>query len=227
MTFQLEFLFRLVEGTLRGFYRHVEEHVELVIQAFPNPVAMLDAVVNFFTGLPGVFVSAPFVAMEAALISRLKKAKMHNRVMTLEKAIHLAFDAHAEVARNLTFTDSSGLIGWLAGAIGRFLWSLAKNLKLLRNLIGAKTEAEAIQVVLRSLQSKANLLRVVAMVIGILLAIEWIGFLLWNIGLMLIFIEGGVNKLLLFPNRPKVRLDKPSRQYRQGRTKALPASTSA
>jgi len=220
MQFQLEFIFNLVEGTIRGLIRHLNDHLDDFFAAFPNPVAMLDVLVNFFTGLPGIFVSAPFVAMEIAIIKRLKALKVHNRLMTLENAVHMAFDAHAEVARQITFTDSSGLLGWLGGVIGRFLWTFAKRLKLLRDLLGAKSEAEVIRVVINSLKSRVSLLRVVAMVIGIVLAIEWLGFLLWNIGLLLLFIEGSVAKLLLFPNRPRVALDKTSRQYRQGRSTA-------
>lgn len=222
MLFQIEFVFAVVEATIKQFFRYLDEHWTSLWVAFPNPVAMLDVLISFFTGLPGILTAAPFNAMEEMFIDRLRAAKLHNRVMTLENAIRLAFQSHAEVVRNVTFTDSSGIVGWLAGVIGRFLWTLGKRFRFLLDLLGAKSEEQVIQVVLNSLKRRAGLIRVVAMVIGIILAVEWVGFLLWCIGLGLFFVEGSVERLLLFPNRPRVRENKPSTQYRQKRAKSNP-----
>lgn len=217
MSFTLDFLFGLVNGTLRALIRHLEEGLEALWNAFPNPVKMLDVAFNFITGIPGILVSAPFIAVETAFIRKLRQAKLHNRLMTLENAVHMAFDAHAEFVRNITFTDSSGIVGWLAGWIGRFLWTFGKRVKLILSLLGARTEAEVISVVLRALKSRLALIRVIAAVLAVILLIEWLGFLFWFIGLMLLFIEGSATKLLLFGNRPRLRRNKPGVQYRQGR----------
>lgn len=215
MWFQIQFLLATVEGFIKSVTEYTVESIEAVWDAAPNPLAMWDAVMNFFTGLPGLVVSAPFNGMKEFVLDQLRKGKMLKRVMTLEQAINLAFDAASEFARNVTFMDSSGIVGWLAGWIGRFLWTLTKRIKLLRSLFRAKSEAEAIQVVLDSLKRRVGLLRIVAMVIGAILIIHTIGFMFWTIGLALLFLEGSVEKRLLFNKHPKQSIDKPSRQYRQ------------
>lgn len=216
MNFQIEFFLSLVNVLLAELIRHTEEHWDAFWSAFPNPLAMLDIALSFFTGLLGVATAAPINAMEAMFIKRLRENKIHNRVMTLENAVRLAFQGHAELVRNVTFTDSSGIVGWLAQWIGSFLWRLSKNISLLRDLLGAKTQQEAIDAVLRALKKRVGLLRVVAAIIAVILVVETLGFLLWCVGLALFFVEGSATKLLLFPNRPRKRENKPTVQYRIG-----------
>lgn len=218
--FQIQFLLAIVSGFAKSVGDYVADYVDQFTDAFPNPTKMFDVALNFFTGMPGLIVSAPFEGMKEFVLTQLRKGKVLKRVMTLEQAVNLAFDAHAEFARNVTFTDSSGIVGWLAGVIGRFLWTLGKRIKFILALLKAKTEDQVIAVVLNSLKSKAALIRVVAVVIGAILLVHTVGFLFWVIGLGLIFLEGSYEKRLLFPNRPRIAVDKNSRQYRQGVSKA-------
>lgn len=187
-------LFRLViiPGLLRTsilFWERVQRLFRELWDAFPNPIAMADAVVSFFTGLLGFLVQIPIAGVEKSILDALSKSKARHRVFTTEQMIRIWFDIWRTAVQTVTFTGENSLLEFLARSLAIGIWRLSRRIRLIRGLIAAKTEAEMISVFLRSLKSKVGLLRVFAIIIGSAVLAIGVGFFVWTIAMSIAVLE--------------------------------------
>jgi len=157
---------RGVSSVLVNLITDFAKLVRDLVRAFPDVVKMADLLVRFGTGLVGRAMAIPFEGAAEMLIARLKETGDNARLIRVDDAIRMFMRGPAEIIQEITLTDESGVVGMLLGSAGRFLYRLAKKVRLLNYLIKAKSEAEFVELIVKSWTSKARLLWYVAIVLG-------------------------------------------------------------
>lgn len=210
-----------VRGITDDLLNHFQLFFSRVTDALKNPftapVKLIDALLMLVTGTVGIILRTPIVAFRDTVLQEMRRFKVHNRLMTFESAVRLAFDSMSKWVNVVTFTDESGLIAVIAQSLGRFTWRLRSRIKFLRLLITATSEAEIIQGMVASFQRKIVLFRWVGLVLGALALLGLLGSIaLWG-GLAFLIADRTDSQLgFLVPNNRR----RTARGKHQHRTKS-------
>lgn len=205
---------RLVSILLKGFLLeigHLAEDfgnmVRNVIRAFPYPVRMLDAFLDFGPTFLGRVVAIPFSGLEAVMLQWLVIGKLHNRLLRASDAVHLMFEAHRAIAQTVTLTRSSGgILTWIATAAGTFVYRTFRHWSFLWKVIKVANEQELIELYIRKLQRRIAFYRIFAMISAGFVALAWAGANLLLTGLAIMLLEGSFQKLLLAQDSKRKRV---------------------
>lgn len=174
-------------------------------RAFPNPIRMLDVLVEFQTGLVGRLLGTPFVGIESQMLQLVKMTGYGNRVLTLNSAIRMNAGALREIMLNFTGTSSNSLQSAILQATARWIWLMRSRYKLLRLLIRATSFEQFFHewVVVR-LTRKAKFYAVGLMVVAFFSIIAWTGILASLLGLVIMLLSGALSKYLLAQDSARV-----------------------
>lgn len=174
----LELGWSVIEGSIEDMVSVVDlwwSRVKLALRnPFTFPIRFLDATLKLFTGLVGIVVRAPISGLRQTVLDALRANKLHNRIMTFESAVHLAFDSLSKWTNLMTFTDESGIIGILLQRMGRTLWHLRSRYKLVKLFIAAESESEIIAGLVKSYKGKFSRFKWIA---GVFASLSLMGFL--------------------------------------------------
>jgi len=135
-----------------------------VLSRFPNVFGMVDAVVKFSSSTFGITMAIPIQGLRITTLAYVDELGLTNRVFTVASGVNMAFDSVIKLIRIATFTDESSLTGAVATAAGSAVYRFIKRIKFLRAILGARSEAQFIQIVVESFQRKLNILKVVSFV---------------------------------------------------------------
>lgn len=183
-----------------------------VLKAFPNVFAMIEEVVTWATGLVGLALTAPFLAIKEQFLRILRQQKLDRRLIRLDDAVDGFFNAQILSIKQITFTSETGLIYWILGRFGRSVYRFIKRWRLISGLIKSKSEAEFINVLISTWKRRAKLIGVVGLVFGF---IAW----LFAVALSVCFLSFAVNfgeiyAYLLPQDSKRVRGPRKQTQYR-------------
>lgn len=168
-----------------------------VWNAFPNVYRMLDEIVRYCTGLLGFIVTIPISGVETYFLDVLKETGYGRKLIRVDDATKEMFNIWKWLFTQGTLTSENSIVVVLAGFVTRFLYRFTKSVYLLRNILAAKTEEELVQVVVNSLRHRVFLLRIAAIVFGIILAGLSIGFYVFVVGWALFWLSGEAWKTVL------------------------------
>jgi hypothetical protein len=169
-----------------------------IADAFPNPLLMLDVLVEFWSGLVGRLLGTPFAGIEAQMLKLVKLTGLGSRLLTLNSAIRLQSASLREIMLNFTGTSSNSLQSALLQATALWVWRLRERFKLLQLLIRVKTFEEFYKnwIVVR-LSRKALFYSVGLIVVAFFSVMAWIGILASLIGIVVMVLSGNLTKFLL------------------------------
>lgn len=187
-------------------------------KAFPHPFKMLDVVIGFATGLPGVILTIPIETLKAEYLAVLRVGKVHNRLMTVEDAASALFDSHSEFIKTVTFTNDSTFLQWLGESVGRWAWSFVKRFKTLLKILGAKSEEELIQIIVKKVLTRLRFLRFLAVLYAFILVVEIYGFFFMLVGFTLTMSSGRFERGILPQDSKRIRTNK-RRRVRENKRK--------
>lgn len=174
-------------------------------RAFPNPVGMLDVLIEFQTSLVGRLLGTPFAGIEAQMLKLVKLVGLGNRVLTLNSAIRLSAGSLREIMLNFTGTSSNSLQTALLQATGRWIWTMRSRYKLLQLLIRAPTfEVFFHEWVVVRLSRKARFYAVGLIVVAFFSIVAWVGILASLLGLVVMILSGSLSKFLLAQDSARV-----------------------
>lgn len=156
---------------------------EDVWKAFPHPFKMLDLVVAFVTGIPGILIAFHFLRAKRNIIEILQLRKLDNKLIRVDDAVDGFINSQIMTLKQVTFTSENGLFEYLLQRFGTWLWRLKKKIWLFSKLIKAKSEAELIAVLINSYKGKFKFFKlfyacmgVAAFVIGLSITICLMSF---------------------------------------------------
>jgi hypothetical protein len=191
----------ILDGFVLSFKTFTDDVLGLVDElekAFPNPVAMADVLVQFYSGLVGRLLGVPFAGIEAQILRLIKLTGYGNRVMTLNSAVRMFAASFREIMLNVTGTSENGLVTSLLMASARFIWQLRSRFKLLRLIIRAPSfEVFFEEWVVRRLTRKARFYGVALVVVGFFAMVAWVGILASLLGIVLMVLTGSIPRFLL------------------------------
>lgn len=151
--------------------------------SFPfKPFGVIDAILRFTTQFPGILGSSLFYGMKRWMLDRAAEAKIGHRVMRLDHCIEGFFDTQIEWFQTFSGTNDSGLLEAIANYLGRFLYRVVKRIKFIRAIVNTYTEAQAIEVVLRSLRGAGRLTLILVLIQVVRFLVGWVSCLMALIG---------------------------------------------
>lgn len=152
-------------------------------KAFPNPYKMVDLTVAYASGLIGLVVTLPIAGFQRHIRTSLEAVKLHNKLIRVDDAFDLFFNAWKNMANTITLTGESSILTMLATWFGRFLWKLRGKVKLIALVIRSKTETELIHNLVLALERKAVFFRTVAIALAVVYVTFMLAVLWWLVSL--------------------------------------------
>lgn len=206
----------------RGLYAQLETEVEqaatgvyIHLSKFPPDLfGAANIVVEFITGLPGVFLTSYYSGVEDFVLQEVRKAKLHNRLIRFDDAISITFASVRQGIQELTLTSEDGVILYVAQNIAHFVWRFAKNVALVRRLIGAETFEEVVDIIFRKLKKRALFIRAAAFYVGVVVFFAFVGFQILLVGFLSNLITGDTIKKVLAQDSKKQRFKVRSVRHR-------------
>lgn len=171
--------------------------IDDLIDAFPNPFGMIDAIFLFTTGLVGRILAIPFQGLQKRIQDMLRRRNLHNKLMRADKAVELAFVGPVIFLQEITLTRGGGFLDWLATTAARWAWMTFKNWKFLWKLTQVKNEAELIKLYVDKVTKRIGFIRIAGLIIGAFAVLCWAGAQLAAIGLAVGIWDGTVQKMIL------------------------------
>lgn len=172
LAFAISRLIRGLELALNDAWRELAEGARRTIDAFPNPIKMLNEALWGITGFSSRLLTAGARYNQQIVMDALKASGLGARLIRLDRAAEGVFEAHNYTFGELTFTGRNDLLGWIVGALARASWALFKDFSFLLKLLKVKDVEEFVDLVVRSFQRRVGLYRL----IGTFVAIVWAVF---------------------------------------------------
>lgn len=206
----LAFIYFSLDGVLVQLEKRAELTARTVGKALykfpPDLWTAANAIIEFGTGLPSVFLTSYYSGIEAFIQEKVKEAGYHNKLLRFDNAISISFQAIRSGISELTLTSDDGILVYLSQALGRMVWTFAKHVKLLRQLIGANTLEEVVELIYNKLKRRAQFLRAIAFYIGVIVFFAFVGFQIFLVGFLVNLINGKTLALLLSQDSMKKRI---------------------
>lgn len=151
---------------------------------FPNVWKMGNVIVRYSTSMVGRLVNLPLDIVANGLVGWLRFHRLHNRLIRLDEVVFLLADSTNHVLRNVTLTDSSGIVGVASQWLARFLWRWIKQVRFLSALLKVGSEEEFVNLIISKLKRRVRFFLWVALIILILATLTFIsGYMaLWLLG---------------------------------------------
>lgn len=163
------FFLASAELAIRGIVDQAIDSAKEFWAAFPlHPLDMADAVIGFFTSIPGIVLTSPIDSAAQEFKNAAARHGVLNKLVTMEKAIDFAFLGPKEFVQIVTLSNKSTALQSVLGWFAKWLYRTIKNIKFIRALIRSRTEAEFIEVIINSYLKKFRLIRAVGFVLGVL-----------------------------------------------------------
>lgn len=178
-------------------------------RAAPNPVKMADELLRFLTSVVGVVITAPFEARVDLIISEMQRTGVHNKLIRADDAVRAVFGTQIQMVRQFSLTDEQGLVEWLVSWAAMWIYRTVKSIWLVKSLIRAKTEVEFIEAMLSHFRSKLKLVRLIAGILGAILAFITIAFEIstvafaFNFGIFKSYLLSQDSKRVRGPRKPR------------------------
>lgn len=205
----IAFLYFSASGALVALESSAEQTARTVGKALfrlpPDLWTAINALVEFATGLPGIFLTSYYSGIEAFIQEKIKEAGLHNRLIRFDQAMRIPFEAIRSGINELTLTSDDGILVYVSQALGRIAWRFMKHVKLLRQLIGAETLEDVIRIFYDKLKRRGRFLRAIAFYIGVVVFFAFAGFQIFLVGLLVNLINGKTVALLLSQDSKKKR----------------------
>jgi len=171
---------------------------------FPNPVRMFDAFLRFGTTLGGIATALPSQTQLEFWVDFLRKAGIANKVMTAEQAVRAMFGSVTAYSQAVTQTGENGLAEWIAQRLGMFIYHFVKKWKFIYKLIGAKSEAEIVRLIVGKLTGGARRLFWLYVISFALFLVQFMALEVLFLGFGLSLLTGSFQKRLLSQDSKRV-----------------------
>jgi len=129
-----------------------------LVDGFPDPLAMFDAVLKFQTGLVAIVVEAPVRRYWRTARANVDAAA-HSKLMTPVDAVQWVEDQLVDTGSMFLGISPNDLVGWLLERAAIWLYQTFKRVKFLLALVKIRNEADAVRLVASIIQGKLKLVR--------------------------------------------------------------------
>lgn len=200
---QLQALYQGVLETSEDLFRDLGGFVSDFLGAFPNPLAMVDVTVRFWTGIPGRLVGIPFSGLRRIGKHYVELAGLKHTVIKTPDAVALPYTQLESFIRFVTFTGESGLLSVIATWAARFTWNAFKGIRRLIQILGAKSELELVEIFTDALTKRIVLFRIAGAILGFVALFCLVGAQLLMLGFGTMLVSGEFQKIPLFQGHPR------------------------
>lgn len=193
---------------LDGLARRVGRLVLDLVNSFPDPIEMGNAITIFATSIPAIIIEAPVRRHWRNARANVREAAK-NRLMRPEDAIEFVEDVLVDTGSILLGISPQTLVEWLLTRAAVWAWHVFKEVKFLMALLRVKNQTDMIKLVKRLFLSRLKFLRV--KLIMVLFSVVFY-FVARIAGLVLAYRYFAVNDYVLsqdskrrwtFPSRPQ------------------------
>jgi hypothetical protein len=189
----------LVEGTQEQIEavlaRTDQLFQELAVNLPWSPIDALDSLIRFGTGLLGYAVTLPFAGQERILRERLLPyTKSRHKLATATQMMAVPQRTFSSFTRQITLTSENGILAYAVTTAARFVWVAIKRLRLIRSLMGIRSELQLIEFLIDYAIKKVRRLGAIArfagMTMGLLAILAAIASNISYLGILSMVWEG-------------------------------------
>jgi len=113
--------------------------------AFPNPAAMVDVTIRFFTGVLGEAL-ASVLTIRWSLAAEAVGNQCKGKLMSPKDSILFVKDCLENSIQKVTMTEEQSVFEWLTQKLGVFTFNLVKRFGTIKSLLAIQTAADVVAI---------------------------------------------------------------------------------